>query len=159
MPYRLVRTADLFRGTALFLFGLMFVPTAIQWSLDGRTLAQRNPAFWWVPEYVHVWHFGLAFAVLASFAALVGLFSRRIGRLRGKDGRLGSELIGWGYAAAMSSPVIVAVMAILGGINGGGLPWVPAAIFYSVLSMAIYLVSEWPNPTAVPEPPAHVEAE
>lgn len=142
MPHRVIRSADQFRGTFLFLAGLMFLPVSIGYLFQDVPLNTMH-GLEWMPEIIHLWHFGAVFAPASLTATIVGLFSRQLAHK--------PQLIGYGYAAAVAPPLIATGVALVALLHGA-----PPAIWFSIvthgsLAAAIYLASEWPNPA--PKPP------
>lgn len=143
MPHRLVRTADGFRGTFLFLVALMFLPISVAFALDSRPLWALSPGLGWIPDEVRVWHLGIVFAASLLAAVSIGLFSRRLSRW--------PNVIGWGYVAALVPPVLATILPLWGLFNGAPLGLLWQSIWPNlILSAVIYLGSEWPNPQPLP---------
>lgn len=141
MPHRVVKTADQFRGTFLFLAGVMFLPTSIGYLTQNVPLNTVS-GLEWMPEPIYLWHMGAVFAPASLAATLIGLFSKRLADR--------PQLIGYGYAAAMAPPLIATGLGLIAVLHNA-----PPTVWFSIvangsLAAAIYLCSEWPNPAPTP---------
>lgn len=156
MPYRLIKSADHYRGTFLFLAGVMFLTPAIGFLFDHRSLSEMG-GLDWLPEFIAVWHLGFVLAASSLFASVVGLNSRRWARH--------IKLVSYAYLAAMLPPILVIGLGLWAIMNGSAVvPWLISLPMYVALAAMIYLGSEWPNPprqptwpTALPPMPPEVE--
>jgi len=140
MPHRLVRTADGFRGTFLFLVGFMFLAPSISYLLNGSPLNALS-GLEWVPGFVMLWHVGVLFTATTFAAAAIGGFSKY----------LPGKVVAWGFLAAMVAPVVASVLACVSLLYGAGAAGLLSLLPNTTLAALIYLASEWPNP--MPAPP------
>lgn len=142
MPYRLIKSADKYRGTFLFLAGFMFLTPSINFLFSRRRLNSME-GLAWLPDFALMWHLGLVFTASCLFASVVGLLSKRL--------RHWHRLISYAYIAAMGPPMIMVMLGIWSIIAGApALPWLINMPMYGALAAMIYLVSEWPNPPREP---------
>ena len=141
MPHRVIRSADQFRGTFLFLAGLMFLPVSIGYLFSDAPLSTMH-GLEWMPEQIRLWHFGAVFAPASLTATLVGLFSSRLTRK--------PQIMGYGYAAAMAPPLIATGIALVALLHGAPPMVWQSIVAHGSLAAAIYLCSEWPNPAPTP---------
>lgn len=153
MPYRLIKSADRYRGTFLFLAGLMFLVQAVSYLLSPAPM-NALPGLHWMPEVIMLWQAGLVLTVTSVFAASVGLLSKRLHKH--------VKVISYGYLAAMVAPLLQVTLGAWA-IMHGAYEWLPSMPTHVVLAAMIYLASEWPNPTPptwpIPLPPSREEDE
>lgn len=132
-------TVDGYRGAFLVLQSLSLLILSAGYVTV--TPDARNVAFAWAPEWLQLWHFGIAFVALSGFALIVGLFSKK----------LSPRWMGAGFMAAWTPPLVAAGLFLVAVLHGA----TPALLIAGVLpnmiqAGAIYLASAWPNPQAEP---------
>ena len=133
MPHRLIKSVDGKRGDFLLAGGASFA--AIGASYVAVRTEGRNAAFSWLPGTVGPDELGWIWVIGGTFCVVVALVSKRA-----------PKLTAVAYAVLMVPPMLWALVFIVSWVTGAHpLGWV-AAISYSVMSLWVWIASDWPNP-------------
>lgn len=133
MPHRLIKSVDGKRGDFLLAGGAAFA--AIGASYVAVRTEGRTAAFSWFPGTVGPDELGWIWVIGGTFCMVVALVSTRA-----------PKLTAVAYAVLMVPPMLWALVFIGAWVTGAHpLGWVPA-ISYSVMSLWVWIASDWPNP-------------
>lgn len=136
MPHRLIKTVDGKRGDFLLAGGAAFA--AIGTSYVAVRTEGRDAAFSWLPGTLGPDDLGWIWVVGGVFCMVVALVSTRA-----------HKLTAIAYAALMAPPMLWAIVFIGGWLTGAHpLGWV-SAISYSLMSLWVWIASDWPNPQGI----------
>lgn len=133
MPHRFIPTVNDKRGDFLLAGSAAF--TAIGFSYISVTTRGRSAAFSWLPFEIGPSQLGWLWVAVGVFGVLAALVSKNHPRLEKA-----------GYQLLVVPPMLWAVI-FLGAWMSGAHPlgWV-SSISYSLMSLWILVVSDWPNP-------------
>lgn len=137
MPYRIIRSMDGRRGSALALISAMLL--VIGWSFI-RPREGRSPVLAWLPDWFTNTTVGWVVLGLAAVALIAGVFSRWWGRWA----------LPIGYGAAMGASSTLAFLYTAGWVLGLSAPYHMVAIFVAFTTL-IWMISGWDE--SRPHPP------
>ncbi|MBZ6375775.1 MAG: hypothetical protein LBE67_12450 [Kocuria palustris] len=141
MPHRIIKSVDGKRGDFLLAGGAAFA--AIGTSYVTVRTQGRESAFSWLPGALGPNELGWIWVVGGVFCIAVALVSKRAHRLTAIA-----------YAALMAPPMLWAIVFIGSWLTGAHpLGWV-SAISYSLMSLWVWIASDWPNPKGQRDEPA-----
>lgn len=133
MPHRLIKSVDGKRGDFLLAGGAAFAAIGASY-VTVRTVG-RNAAFSWLPGTIGPDDLGWIWVVGGLFCMVVALVSTRA-----------PKLTAIAYAVLMAPPMLWAIVFIGSWVTGAHpLGWV-SAVSYSLMSLWVWIASDWPNP-------------
>lgn len=141
MPHRIIKSVDGKRGDFLLAGGAAFA--AIGTSYVAVRTEGRAAAFSWLPGTAGPDELGWIWVVVGLFCMVVALASTRA-----------HKLTAIAYALLMAPPMLWAIVFIGAWLTGAHpLGWV-SAISYSLMSLWVWIASDWPNPATSRSDPA-----